>query len=101
MCRPVSKTGPWGFDSLPACFFRGVAQRPSSSLTNWPTWVRLPPPLSPALDGAAVYETAGRWFNSIRGNSGDVAELGRLQCCRLRIVGSSPTVSIRRGSSVG
>lgn len=56
---------------------RGVAQRPGSSLTSWPTWVRFPPPLSSALEGPRSTKPRVGGSTPPGGIHGDVAESGK------------------------
>ena len=56
---------------------RGVAQRPSYSLTNWPTWVRLPSPLSPARRGRGLRNRRSVVRLHPGEFHGDVAKLGK------------------------
>ena len=73
MGRPVSKTGSRGFESLPTCY-RSDSRKGCSSEAELQSYKladvgSTPTAPIPRPGGAAVYETAGRWFDSIRGSS--------------------------------
>lgn len=77
MGRPVSKTGSRGFESLPTCFLQGCSSE--AELQSYKLADVGSTPTAPILrpGGAAVYETAGRWFDSIRGNPRGRGQIGK------------------------